>query len=271
MKLPTLRNIALVGAMVLLCAPLQAQIFGAANDTATRVWRIRFQADIKVKSLNLTETDRYEGEYYATNAVGERYWMWNSYDKTTKNVHKTKNVYSQRLTFSANIWKDLYLGFGYTSLMVIPPYNPNGGTAGSSKLAFSTHALLAYRYQLPLKFYPNRISLCPQVAYGAYMSAPTDQQGYFGNTIEGPGKERFAEGLFAIEVSPLRNRNIALRAWAGYSVFMYRESETSFIYRDKTRKVFGTEQFSSVGLGVNYTLAIREDAKPKQKHSKKSK
>lgn len=272
MKLLHLRSIALAGALVLLHPTTsQAQIFGAANDTAARVWRVRFQADIKVKSLSLTETDRYEGERYATNPLGARYWEWISTNTTTREVHKTRSIYSQRLAVSVNVWDELYAGFGYTSLIVVPPFNPNGNFVASTKTAFSTHATLTYRYRVPLKVYLNRISICPQIAYGAYMSAPTDAQGFYGNMLEGPGKERFAEGLLAVEVTPFRSRNTALRAWVGYSQFMYRESETSFVYRDKTRTVKANEQLWAIGLGLCHTLSIHEDAVPAPKVKKEKK
>jgi hypothetical protein len=219
----------------------QAQLFGTEGDSA-RTWKLRFWLDGGFKPLAFSARDAYSGEYLNQETAR---WEWRSWDSVDTRVTDFKKVNQVSLNVLLNVYRGLYLGFGYHTLVIrgFTFYAPGVySTTNDALVALS--GLLAYEWPIPGL---PRVTLQPSVGVGRY------QGSYY---YTGLGEEWFGEARLGLAFRPLKRHS--LRAWVAYGGYSYNEQVPSYLF-EGDRVVKNDLRYLSAGLGLSFQLHIREE------------
>ncbi len=253
---------------------VSAQLFGSKTDTSGMIWRIRFNLDVGLSPLSTKVRDSYAGEYYHTPT---QTWQWRSWDSTRTGLHKLLppqgvttprilQTVSGQLNVSMNLYKNFYLGFNYTPL-IIQDYS---STDSNSFNYYKTIALVglgtSFGYDFIMPFH-KRLSLQPVISLGGY--ADGGGEGYY----EGLGSEWFKEVRLGITYRAFKYDQ--LRVLGAWNQFSYRENLPSIVFPDKNRTVNSDVSSFYIGIGYVVNLYIKEEIEtvvkvPKVKKSRKA-
>lgn len=248
----------------------QAQLFGSRTDTSGMVWRIRFNLDAGVSPLSTVVRDSYAGEYYHSPT---QVWQWKTWDSTRTGLHKLLppqgvttprilQTVSGQLNVSMNFFKDFYLGFNYTPL-IIQDYSSADSNSFNFYRTISLVGLgTSFGYDFTMPFH-KRLSLQPVISLGGY--ADGGGEGYY----EGLGSEWFKEVRLGVTYRAFKYDQ--LRIWGAWNQFSYRENLPSIVFPDKNRVVKSDISSFYIGVGYVVNLNIKEeiDESPKPPKVKK--